>query len=113
MPSKTKARLQLRQRPVFNHWLLLTVVLVVLGCIAYANSLDVPFAFDDLDSVQLNDNVRFAHYSLYRPQTYLYTRSLLYASFAFNYWLAGENVLGYHIVNLLLHLLNGLLVFAV
>jgi len=113
MASKTKAQQQLRQRPISNRWVLLTGVLVVLGCIAYSNSLDVPFAFDDIDSVQINYNVRFPNYSLYRPQTYIYTRSLLYASFAFNYWLAGENVLGYHIVNLLLHLLNGLLVFAV
>jgi len=110
MPSKTKAREQKRHRSVFNHWPLLTAFLVLLGAIAYANSFDVPFVFDDINSIQLNEGVRFGS-DLFNPQ--LRPRSLLFVTFALNYWLGGENVLGYHIVNLLLHTLNGLLVFAV
>src|SRR5690242_5243603 len=85
-------------------------ILVVLACVAYANSLYAPFVYDDLTSIQHNRSVRF--FSL-DPKEFLNTRSLLYPTYAFNEWLDGENVFGYHVVNLLLHIINGLLVFAI
>src|SRR5207237_5081612 len=77
--------------------LLLAAALVGLGCIAYLNSLEVPFVFDDLNTVQLNNAVLFPIFSLHRPVTYLYPRALLYASFTVNYRFGGEHVLGYHV----------------
>ncbi len=74
--------------------------------------MDVPFIFDDINSIQRNTNVRFEDYRNFSLNLYLQTRSLLYATFAFNNWVGSQNVLGYHIVNLSLHILNGLLVFA-
>src|SRR5207253_450295 len=93
--------------------LLLAAALVGLGCIAYLNSLEVPFVFDDLNTVQLNNAVLFPNFSLQRPVTYLYPRALLYASFTVNYRFGGEHVLGYHVINIFLHILNALLVFAI
>ena len=110
-PSKTKIQQQQRWPSVLNSPVFLVAVLGVLGGIAYLNSFDVPFIFDDLDSVRLNRDVLFRNYSIFHPQTYLFTRSLLYLTFQFNYWLGGEYVLGFHIVNVLLHIFNGLLVF--
>ena len=86
------------------------VILVLLACVAYANSLYAPFVFDDLTSIQHNRAVRFFY--LDSVKELLNTRSLLNLTYAFNEWLDGENVFGYHVVNLLLHILNGLLVFA-
>src|SRR5215471_1904625 len=86
------------------------VILTLLACVAYANSLYAPFVFDDLTAIQHNRDVRFFSFDLKDP---LRTRSLLYPTFAFNQWLGGENVFGYHVVNLLLHIINGLLVFAI
>src|SRR6266516_3684164 len=113
MPSKKKALQQKRKWPWLKEHLFPIAIPRVLGCIAYANSTGVPFFFDDLDSFQRNRDVRFGTYSYFSPSVYFQTRSLLYATFAFNDWLGGQKVWGYHIVNLLLHILNGLLVFTV
>jgi tetratricopeptide (TPR) repeat protein len=86
------------------------VILILLACVAYADSLYAPFVFDDLTAIQHNRNVRFFSFDLKEMEK---TRSLLYPTFAFNQWLGGENVFGYHVVNLLLHIINGLLVFAI
>src|SRR5436309_2416295 len=112
MPSKQKAKPQKRKWSRFNNWIFPVAILVFLACAAYANSMDVPFIFDDINSIQRNTNVRFEDYRNFSLNLYLQTRSLLYATFAFNNWVGSQNVLGYHIVNLSLHILNGLLVFA-
>ncbi len=93
---------------VFGHRLFPIAVLALLGIGAYWNSLHAPFVFDDIDSVERNPIVRFA------TQSYRHSpRSLLFLTFAFNNWLNGQNPFGYHIVNLVLHILNGLIVFAI
>ena len=86
------------------------VILVLLATAAYANSLNAPFVYDDLTTIHHNHAVRFFSLDL---KQFLNTRSLLYPTYAFNEWLNGENVFGYHAVNLLLHVVNGLLVFAI
>src|SRR2546425_2959152 len=97
---------------VVGHRFFPVAVLIVLGIGAYWNSLHVPFVFDDLDSIQGNPLIRFGgqYYSHFR--TYLSPRSLLFLTFALNNSLNGKNPLGYHLVNLFLHIMNGLLVFA-
>ena len=79
------------------------VIIVLLACVAYANSLHAPFVFDDVGSVQQNSE---AHFFSFNPHQLLHTRSLLYGTYAFNEWLNGENPFGYHVVNLLLHIIN-------
>ena len=92
--------------------LLPPAILVVLGSIAYWNSTDAPFVFDDLETIQRNTGVRFGDYfSNFSLAGFLSTRSLLFVTFAFNHWVGGQNVTGYHILNLAFHVLNGLLVF--
>jgi tetratricopeptide (TPR) repeat protein len=89
---------------LFPYW-----ILVAATCVAYVNSLHAPFVFDDIVAVQGN---RFVHFFSF-DRNLLSTRSLLYMSYALNHWLGGEKALSYHVVNLLLHLINGLLVFAI
>src|SRR5437867_4077930 len=99
---------------VLGHRFFPIAVLLLVGIGAYWNSLHAPFVFDDLDSVQRNPFVRFGgalYYSRFR--TYLSPRSLLFLTFAFNNWMNGQKPLGYHVLNLLLHILNALLVFAI
>jgi tetratricopeptide (TPR) repeat protein len=86
------------------------IIIAILACVAYANSLHAPFVYDDLTSIQHNRAVRFFSFN---AKEFLETRSLLYPTYALNEWLGGENVFGYHVINLLLHLINGLLVFAI
>jgi tetratricopeptide (TPR) repeat protein len=89
------------------------LILALLALIAYANSLYAPFVFDDLLSVQHNQLVRFGDYLTTNPRLYLAPRSLLFATFALNQWIGGQNVFGYHVFNLIVHILNGLIVFAI
>jgi tetratricopeptide (TPR) repeat protein len=84
------------------------LLVCALGILAYVNSLHVPFVFDDAMSVERNPGVRFGDYL---SDSLLWTRSLLYITFTLNHRYGGMNVVGYHAVNLLLHLLNGTLVF--
>src|SRR2546425_12461657 len=98
---------------VFGHRLFPIVVLALLGIGAYWNSLHAPFVFDDLDSVQRNRLVHFVNQYYNQFSAYPSPRSILFLTFAFNNWLNEQNPLGYHIVNLVLHILNGFLVFAI
>src|SRR5213593_1330651 len=98
---------------IVGHRFFPIVVLALLGTAAYWNSLHAPFVFDDLDSIQRNGSVRFQDYLRYNPALYLQPRSLLFLTFAFNQWLSGQNVFSYHIINLFLHVISGLLVFVI
>jgi len=86
--------------------------MLLVGClfattlVAYWNSFAVPFVFDDLVTIQRNTSVRFGEFAW----NLLGARSVLYLTFTLNYVLAGQNLWSYHLVNFLLHLLNGLLV---
>lgn len=87
---------------------LLIVALLVLGTVAYWNSFAVPLVFDDFLTIQKNTGVQFGDYLT--PEI-LGTRPLLYLTFALNFLVHGQDVWGYHLVNLALHLGNGILVF--
>src|SRR5688572_6859047 len=88
-------------------WLIL-FLLSAITLAAYWNSFLVPLVFDDLMTIQRNTAVRFGEFS----GNLLYARSILYLTFTLNYLWTGQDVWSYHLVNFVLHLLNGLLVFA-
>ncbi len=104
-----KARSKTNTFPGSAH-LIPILVLLSLGTLAYWNSFDVPLVFDDLLTIQRNAGVRFGDYF---SVNLLSGRSLLYWTFAANYFLHGQDVWGYHLVNLILHLLNGVLIYFV
>jgi tetratricopeptide (TPR) repeat protein len=85
-------------------------VLVILAGLAYCNSFDVPLVFDDLLTIQANSGVQFG--DNLRPSIWT-TRPILYLSFAINHRLHGQEVWGYHAVNFILHVVNGILVFLI
>ncbi len=87
------------------------VVLLLLGLslAAYWNSFSVPFVFDDSVSIQRNTGVRFGEFGW----NFRSARTVLYLTFTLNYLWFGQEVLSYHVVNFLLHFLNGLLLFLI
>jgi len=88
-------------------------VIVLAGVIVYANSLSNPFILDDDETVVENQSIRAASpVAVLFPQREVPTagRPLVNASIAANYALGGLNERSYHVVNLSLHLLCGLLV---
>ena len=86
----------------------------------YFNSLSGIFIFDDEHSILNNLYIKDARYIPMFFKGY-YTseaeipkgmfRPLLLLSFSFNYLFSGLHPLGYHIINLLLHFLNGVLFY--
>lgn len=94
-------------------------ILALAGLLAYANSFGVPFLFDDIPAIAENTSIRgFA-----RPGELLFPPSLrgssaagrpvVNISLALNRWLGGEDVRGYHLFNLLVHVGAGLALFGV
>jgi tetratricopeptide (TPR) repeat protein len=89
------------------------LVLIAAGTIAYINSFRGIFIFDDLD---LPKNL--AIQTLWPPWGALFaqaniSRPLVGLSLAVNYALSGFDVWSYHLVNLAIHLIAGLLLFGI
>jgi len=106
------------------------ILIALLGILAYSNTFTVPFQFDDDAYVVNNPLIRTFHYfaapfdvaelDRLSPDSFpvslryaFLTRILGYLSFAVNYRVHGLDVAGFHILNLILHLANGSLVFLI
>lgn len=89
-------------------------VLTVAALVAYANSFEVPFLFDDLPSIVENPALRGFGTALTQAQPGGLTtsgRPVLALSLALNHALGGYAVAGYHAVNLAIHLAGALTLF--
>ncbi|MBI4690486.1 MAG: tetratricopeptide repeat protein [Nitrospirae bacterium] len=96
------SRENLFRNPIF-HLLLIAIV----GLLAYSNTFHVPFLFDDKSKIIENYKLKDVA-NLWPP---FGSRWLGFLSFALNYKLHGFNVAGYHIFNLVVHILNAILVY--
>lgn len=83
-------------------------VALLLACVAYARPLGAPFVYEDAMSVKPVTAVTWQ-----TPMGWLTTgRALTRISFDANYLTSGMNPVSYHATNLWLHLVNGVLVYA-
>jgi tetratricopeptide (TPR) repeat protein len=108
--------LESRKRKLFLQYLP-PALIVVAGLAAYSNSFLAPFTFDDEVSITTNPTIRHLlplWSTLWAPLTSgTAGRPVLNLSFALNYAAGGLNVWGYHAANLAIHLLAGLILFAI
>lgn len=82
----------------------------------YGQTLQFPFLYDDLENILNNRFIRMTHLS---PGALLDAgfksvagnRPVANISFALNYYVHGYDVRGFHAMNILIHLLTGLLLF--
>ena len=93
-------------------------LIVVSGLAAYANSFSGPFIYDDVLSIPANPTIRrlSAIGEVLSPPSNGETvsgRPLLNLSFAIDYAIGGTNTRGYHVTNLAIHILNGLLLLGI
>ena len=86
---------------------LLPLLLVPLGIFIYAGALGAPFVYDDKGYILQNETIR----SLANFTDLSGTRYLAFLSFALNYAAGGLDPFGYHLVNVLIHTANAVLVF--
>lgn len=91
------------------------LLIIITGIIIYSNTLNAPFVLDDLSAIVNNPYIRMTSfsksafsnillcYSKYRPTANF--------TFALNYYFVRYNVISYHIVNIIVHLICGILLF--
>lgn len=90
--------------------LLSLLVVTILGIIIYSNTFDCTFHLDDNPSILMNSSIR----NLSDIKTIWdnnHSRFTGYWSFALNYHFGAYDVWGYHLVNLIIHLINACLVY--
>jgi tetratricopeptide (TPR) repeat protein len=113
LPEQNDNRTESRW-PAFRVASLLAIAAVVVA--AYGNSLEAPFIFDDRPNISENPHLRltqldwrqlwgaaFESRARHRPVANL--------SFALNYLAGQDRVWGYRVVNVCIHLMNGVLVY--
>jgi protein O-mannosyl-transferase len=93
-------------------------IIIGLGILIYANSLQVPFYFDDyIQIINIPLVKSFSYFTdpnsakAFRGYGGFISRYFGYLTFAVNYRLHGLNVVGYHLVNLAIHLLASVQVY--
>jgi tetratricopeptide (TPR) repeat protein len=86
------------------------LIIIIVTTIAYWNSFDVPFQFDDHHAIRDNPGIRDLS-DLNRVFNSFPQRPVAQLTFALNYHFHELDVWGYHLVNLIIHIINALLVF--
>ena len=92
---------------LLNKWFSIFIIAAVTW-IVYLNSLYVPFYLDDIRSISQNQLLISG--STFEIFNHNIMRSLGYISFAFNLN-DSKDVLPFHITNVLIHMINGILVY--
>jgi len=95
----------------------LPAVTLAIGALGYCGSLNGPFIFDDITSITENEHIRQLwplSQSLSAPsQSTAAGRPVVCFSLAVNYAIGGLNVLGYHLLNVALHMASTLLLLGI
>jgi len=86
------------------------ILISVICLLAYANTFKGPFQFDDEDQIVENHTIKDLG-ALVKPSAVKNIRYIGVLTFALNYKVNGLDVTGYHIVNLLIHIINALIVY--
>src|SRR5689334_22528434 len=102
---------------------LAALLLAIAIAVVYGRALDVPFVFDDNESVVTNTSIRSLwpligneeHRGPLNPVRDLPTtaRPVVNYSFALNYHFGGLDLTGYHLTNFIIHFLNSMLLMVV
>jgi len=90
------------------------LMITVLSILCYSNTFHVPFVFDGQEQIRDNPVVHGLSNFFDNNRGYAFNKNrfVCFFTFALNYSLGGLNVTGYHQVNLAIHIVNALLVYA-
>jgi protein O-mannosyl-transferase len=95
---------------------LLLLLLAVCTFLLYSRSIKGPFVFDDIVNIQENPQIRLTDLTLYEMVNAGFKspcphRPVANMSFALNYYFNRYDTAGYHFINILMHILTGLILF--
>jgi hypothetical protein len=90
--------------------------IAILCIIIYSNTLNSPFVFDDFPNIKKNPYFRLIDPDLQKLYDAGFkspnpNRPVANISFALNYYFGKYDVKGYHVVNITIHIINGILVY--
>ncbi|MFC1813230.1 tetratricopeptide repeat protein [Thermodesulfobacteriota bacterium] len=89
------------------------LLIMIVGAGIYSNTLDGPFVFDDTIRIKDNPHIRATHLTeivkagFKNPSS----RPIPFISFALNYYFHQYDLKGYHILNIIIHVLTGIFLF--
>jgi protein O-mannosyl-transferase len=108
MKSLKDSMTEIYEGPRFH--LLAAALIAVLTLLAYSNTFQSSFHFDDTQAI--NDNQAIKHVSSDNIMALLHTtRPITMLSLMFSYATSGLNVVGWHVFNLFFHIANSILVY--
>lgn len=85
----------------------MVLILITIGTLSYSNTFSASFHFDDYRRIVSNSHIK--DFSTFGQQWG--SRYVGYLTFALNYRFGDLNVVGYHLVNLIIHVGNSFLVY--
>jgi hypothetical protein len=95
------------------------LIIVAIGLLAYMNTFDAPFQWDDRPMIAenpvLKDLAYFLEPSMVEGNRYygsFRSRYVGYLTFALNYKVGGLKLRGYHVLNLAVHIFNALFLYS-
>jgi hypothetical protein len=99
--------------------LALGIVLIfsVVGYALYSNTFDSPFVFDDITQIKDNPDIRISELSFNEiiragfGEKFAKSRPVGNISFALNYYFHQYRLAGYHLINIVIHIVTGILLF--
>jgi len=96
--------METRQRTLFY-----LGIILLIGSLIYAPAFEAGFYFDDIPSIRHNAAIR--HLDIRSIWDFWPTRFLTYFSLALNFQISGLEPFGYHLANVIIHIVNTLLIF--
>lgn len=89
--------------------LIAAVIMIAAAFAVYSNTFYASFHFDDIPNIVENPKIK--NINNIPEMVTAGSRGVTMATFALNYYFGGLNVIGYHIVNISIHAINGVLVY--
>ena len=86
--------------------------MLAAGLAVYSNSFKAPFHYDDRILISENDKLPGLKLFL-EKEIFTSNRPILLLTFALNYSLGGETPFGYHLINLIFHILTAFLIYLI
>ena len=114
--KKPSSNVSLRAFSSFKFHIFAILIVVCVTLLAYSNTFQSPFYLDDDHNILSNPHVQieslsFPELSQAANKSPLKWRWLPNISFAVNYYFNKHNVWGYHLVNLIVHILTGITLY--
>ncbi len=106
MAMKSKSTFNMFSSP----WIPL-ILIAVVTFVVYSNTYKVPFVFDGKVQIEKKETLRDLN-NYFSLKGFKSRRPIVDFSFALNYQLGRLNPVGYHLFNILIHLINGFLVYS-